>query len=139
MSFDLADVFLVATTEQLLSIFVAGLVVGYGFAARMSAHLSVWAFGFRTAVIGLVFLAAMMLSRFLSGSERYEVWVGIGIAFALYTVALVAGIFIYDYRFKKAIEGELGRPIRGNPRGLIKRGSIDRRIAIRGGSDAEVE
>lgn len=127
MSFDLEDVFIVARPEQFLSIFLAGLVVGYVFAGRMSAHLTVMAFAYRTAVIGIVFLGGMMLSRALGGSPRYEAWVGIGLAFVIYTAAITIGIVVYDYRFKKAIEAELGRPIRGNPRGVVQRGSIERR------------
>ncbi len=120
MSFDWADAFAVTGPEQFGSIFIAGVLVGFLFAARMSAHLTVPAFGFRTAVIGIVFLGGMMLSRAIGGADRYEVWAGIIVAFIVYSAGLMLGIVGYDWQFKRAVERELGRSLASNPRGTIK-------------------
>lgn len=121
MTFDLVDVFAITGAEQLASSLVAGALVGFLFAGRMSAHLTVTAFGFRTAVIGLVFLAGMMVSRLVGGSPQYEAWIGVGVAFVVYSAGLVLGIVAYDWQFKRVMERELGRPLRGNLRGQITR------------------
>lgn len=127
MTFDWSDAFTVTQPEQFGSIFVAGILVGFLFAARMSAHLTVWAFGFRTAVIGVVFLAGMMLSRAIGGAEHYEVWAGIIIAFVVYSAGLMLGIIGYDWQFKRAVERQLGRPLDANPRGVIDPAKLRRR------------
>lgn len=124
MRFDFEDVFIAAGPESMLSLFASGLVIGYLFAGRMSAHLTVAAYAFRTAVIGLVFLLGMMLTRGLAGADRWEAWIGISSVFLVYTVGLTIGISVYDRQFKKSIEAHLGRPIRGNPRGIVR---IDKR------------
>lgn len=119
MTFDLTDIFTLVGTEQFASSLVAGVLVGFLFAGRMSAHVTITAFGFRTGVIGLVFLAGIMVSRIIDGSPQYEAWIGVGFAFVVYSAGLVIGIVAYDWHFKRLIERELGRPLRSSPRGQL--------------------
>lgn len=119
MRFDVEDVFLAAGPAEMASMFTAGVVMGFMFAGRMSAHLTVFAYAFRLVVIGGVFLSGMFVTRGVGGSERYEAWVGITIVYLVYVAGVTIGLIFYDRQFKRQIEAELGRPLRSNPRGFI--------------------
>src|SRR5574338_506146 len=127
MSFDPAHVFLVAHSEQIASVTLAGAVIGYLFVARMSAHLSVPEFVFRSFVIGFVFLGGMGTSRLFAGAPTWEAWIGISIAYLVYTIGMGVGMFVYDWQLKRAIEKELGRPLRYSPRGTLRPARKERR------------
>lgn len=120
MTFEINHMFAEARLEQLVSLMVAGALLGYIFVAKVSAHLSPWEFGYRGFIVGAVFLGGMMISRFLAGSSRYEAWIGVMIAWVCYTIGIVLGLIVYDRVLKRAIEQELGHPLKYSPRGLVR-------------------
>ena len=120
MSFQWEDVFLVVHTEQLVSIAVTGFLLGYIFIGKVSAHLSPLEWGFRTFIIGAVFLVGLMLTRYINGAPAWVASIGILMAFFTYTVGSTIGLVFYDRRLKRDIERQLGRPLRGSVRGVLK-------------------
>jgi hypothetical protein len=119
MTFDLGQIFLVVHAEQLVSIAVTGFLLGYVFIGKVSAHLSPLEWGFRTFIIGGVFLVGLGLTRLLGGASAWEMWIGILLAFFVYNVGCVLGLVLYDRRLKRAIERQLGHPLRSSPRGIF--------------------
>lgn len=119
MSFDPAHVFLVAHSEQIASVTLAGAIIGYLFVGRMSAHLSVPEFVFRSFVIGLVFLGGMGTTRLFAGAPTWEAWIGISIAYLAYTIGMGVGIRVYDWQVRRAF-ADAGYTLTHSPRGILK-------------------
>lgn len=115
------QVFLLVQPEILTTLAVAGFVLGYVFTARLSLHLSWRMMLLRLIITGGSFILTMMFVRMVTGSELWEVWLGILIGWLVYAVAMSWGIWCYDWRFKRAVEKALGRSIRGSPRTVLSK------------------
>lgn len=114
------NIFLHTDLFVYVSVSVAGFIIGYAFTARLSAHISWKMMLLRMVITGGAFIQVLALVRWLEGAPYWESWLGVGLAYLLYSFAMSIGIRQYDQQYRARLEAALGRPVRGNAVRLLR-------------------